>query len=345
MSETGQQDGPTPPATAAVWAAILGVMERVTVIGKNRQMPESARVGEYKYRANEDVQDAVSGAFREHTLMTQSRDITLTQTQTNVAGARGTTVWTSVFVTLTYRFTSLIDGSWVEFAVAGEGRDNSDKATNKAMTAAHKTALLQAFELAFTVTDPDSERPVIHQEDQYRPEPPAKSDKRTDAQRQAEEAYAARRRANTAPAGDNVPDEVQRGEEGQDDRAMAQSRPVQGDPLAEATAAIEREMNATPVESTGATNDPAEIDTRATAALARAHRDSTQGDSGAPRQARTVEESQRLADAYRAGSAATSRHTVNRIILAASGESLLCMRIEGQPLAQHLSAMRNTVAR
>lgn len=332
MSEGTNQRAELP----AIYAATMAVMTEVQDIGKNRRMPKEAHVGEYAYRSNEDVQQAISAAFRACRIATQSRDVHLEQVQTKVAGRNGDTVWTSVFVTITYMFTSLDDGSTLEFAVAGEGRDNSDKATNKAFTAAHKIAVTQLFEVAYGALDPDSERPMIYQADEDRPPPPPQEDKRTPAQRAAQEAYEARRNA-----GMSQQQAVSRGE--QDARQTAQSQPADPDPVGSATGLLQQEMGAAPVEQNGTTSDPAVLDKLAGQILTRAARDSVQADSRGE-QTKPSGEAQynRCKAAIAAAQATSDRTRINKVVLKASEEGLLGLQIDGHVVGQLLSAARGT---
>ena len=66
-----------------------------------------------------------------------------------------------VTLSVEYRFFHA-DGSSISCTVMGEGRDTSDKATNKAMASAHKYALLQTFCIPtedIGQDDPDAETP------------------------------------------------------------------------------------------------------------------------------------------------------------------------------------------
>ena len=66
-----------------------------------------------------------------------------------------------VTLSVEYRFFHA-DGSSISCTVMGEGRDTSDKATNKAMAVAHKYALLQTFCIPtedIGQDDPDAETP------------------------------------------------------------------------------------------------------------------------------------------------------------------------------------------
>jgi hypothetical protein len=313
----------TTEAAPAIYAAAIAVMGMVKAIGKDHNMPAEARVGEYAYRSNEDVQEAIAAAFRECAIATQSRDLVLTQAQTSVQGRNGSTLWTSVWVTITYQFTSLEDGSFLEFTAAGEGRDNSDKATNKAMTAAHKTALTQLFEVAYNAPDPERERPMTVQEDAYRPAPPPQADNRTDAQRKAEADYQARR---SAPQDANAADPAR----------PAQARPADPDPVGTATRNLQQGMDAQPV------NGVLELEQQATRVLATAHRDYVRADMGHKIHQPTDAQRERAQNALVAIGAAKDRDHANRIVLQCQTEGLLLFTVGGDPVAASLAAARNT---
>lgn len=67
-----------------------------------------------------------------------------------------------VMLRVTFRFTHAASGQTLDVQTCGEGIDNGDKATNKAMTGAMKYALRQAFVIE-TGNDPD-ETPSAQQE-------------------------------------------------------------------------------------------------------------------------------------------------------------------------------------
>lgn len=181
-----------PVEKPAVYSSIIGVMEAVTNVPKTGEMTNRKGEHQYNFVKSADLRAKVGRAFRDQALMLQSRDCTAVFETKPVSGANGQTLWTTAQVTITYVFTSLVDGSTLEFQSAGEGRDSSDKATAKAMTMALKSALSQAFMIATDEQDPDAERPEIHQDQRYAPAPP---DNRTPEQIAAQKAYEERRAA------------------------------------------------------------------------------------------------------------------------------------------------------
>jgi hypothetical protein len=172
MSRELSTRGAINDAPPAIFAAILGIMNDVTGVGKHGQMDPAARMGNYKYQRYDDLKRELGAAFRTHAVFLQS-DTTRLVTERVGEGGR----MTRVVVSATYRFTSLVDGSELTFDSHGESMDKSDKATGKAMTMALKSALIQAFMLAAEDTeDPDATRPgeyegVVKSDDQPRREP------------------------------------------------------------------------------------------------------------------------------------------------------------------------------
>lgn len=144
---------PTSPAPK-VYEAIMLLMQQVESVAKGGQAP--AEAGGYRYRSVEDVLAKIGPAARAFGLALQSR-ITACEYHTK-ATERHT--WTWCRLRVMYRFTSLEDGSTFEFESAGEGRDNTDKATSKAMSMALKYGLSQAFLIDLGEPDPDGEKPM-----------------------------------------------------------------------------------------------------------------------------------------------------------------------------------------
>jgi ERF superfamily protein len=143
-------DGPP-----AILAAIWGVMNDVQGVGKHGQMDPASRAGNYRYQRYDDLKRELGAACRTHGVFLQSAIKNVTN-ERDFEDKRKTRVQ----VTVQYHFTSLVDGSELEFMSVGESIDTSDKATGKAMTMALKTALVQAFMLAAEdIEDPDATRP------------------------------------------------------------------------------------------------------------------------------------------------------------------------------------------
>lgn len=144
-----------------ILSAIAKVMTDVIGIAKAGEMKQSGKV-QYNFQRYEDMAAAVGRAFREHGVATQT---VLTGTPSihhfDKPTQAGKTMWTWVQLTMRFVFTSLVDGSTFTVEAVGEGLDSSDKATNKAMTAAYKNALRIAFTLSTGDDDPDATRPQV----------------------------------------------------------------------------------------------------------------------------------------------------------------------------------------
>ena len=221
------QDENTQTSAPAILAAVAAVMRQVTYVPKAGQY-DGGRSGSYSFRKFEDTAAALGNAFRDHKIFVQSevvsREIAEPEKKPYSSGS-GYTLWTQVFVTVRYRFTSLIDGSVLEASAIGEGKDSSDKSSAKAMTMAMKSALTQAFMIATDERDPDSERPGDDA-------PPIGSGRGV-SQQAEEQAQARRRAAQEARQGD-APAEGGNGSEAKRQQFVSwvadQLRPHDGSP-------------------------------------------------------------------------------------------------------------------
>jgi hypothetical protein len=112
-------------------------MSDVEAIGKNRQNQEQR----YKYRGIDDLYNALHPIFARHGVFITCDVVELHRTERTTAAGRPLNV-----VHGTYRVTfHAEDGSTVSVTTAGEAMDTSDKATNKASSAALKYALMQTL--------------------------------------------------------------------------------------------------------------------------------------------------------------------------------------------------------
>jgi hypothetical protein len=221
------QDENTQTSAPAILAAVAAVMQQVTYVPKAGQY-DGGRSGSYSFRKFEDTAAALGNAFRDHKIFVQSevvsREIAEPEKKPYSSGS-GYTLWTQVFVTVRYRFTSLIDGSVLEASAIGEGKDSSDKSSAKAMTMAMKSALTQAFMIATDERDPDSERPGDDA-------PPIGSGRGVN--QQAEQQAQARRRQEQVARQGETPAEGDNSSEGKRQQFLAwvveQLRPHTGEP-------------------------------------------------------------------------------------------------------------------
>lgn len=120
----------------AVFAAIQGVMKGLGAVEKDKSAPQ------FKYRGIDDVYNAVHKLFGEHGLFTTSEFL---EEKTDQRNTKGGGIATVERFKMKYTFWASADGSSIDTVVIGSAMDTGDKAANKAMSVAHKYALLQMF--------------------------------------------------------------------------------------------------------------------------------------------------------------------------------------------------------
>lgn len=123
-----------------VYQAINAVQAELAEIGISKNQKNSQQ--NYKFRGIDDVYNALSGLLAKHGLVivphhkVTSRDLHQNQ--------KGTTLF-YVFVESQYDIVAVSDGSSHQANACGEAMDSGDKATNKAMSASFKYAMMQLF--------------------------------------------------------------------------------------------------------------------------------------------------------------------------------------------------------
>lgn len=131
--------------------AIIAVMREVGAIGKDEKNEQQG----YNYRSIDTVYNRVQPLFAKYGIYSypkvieQSREIGKTKSGGTMHYA---------LLTVEYTFAA-DDGSSIAVTVVGEGMDAGDKASNKAMAAAHKYALCQVLNIPYQVIDPDKFTP------------------------------------------------------------------------------------------------------------------------------------------------------------------------------------------
>lgn len=123
--------------------AIRNIMKAIAAdgIAKSGQNAEDG----YSYRTIDDILEKLSALLPEHDLIITPTVIERTCVERRTSS--GMALF-AVTVLVRYDFTSTIDDSVTPVEVYGEALDPSDKATSKAMTAAYKVAVTQAFNIA-----------------------------------------------------------------------------------------------------------------------------------------------------------------------------------------------------
>ena len=118
--------------TTMIHRAMLNVMTDLSPIGKDKQNQHF----KYNFRGIDAVYREIHPLLKKHGIYQTSKVLYL---ETKFEGKTCTAI-----IKITYVFTAE-DGSSVSTEVVGMGADTGDKATNKALSGAHKYALLQAF--------------------------------------------------------------------------------------------------------------------------------------------------------------------------------------------------------
>ena len=131
-----------------IFERMAKVMQDVDFIGKDRKNSGQG----YNFRGIDDVYNALHEKLAANQIFVAPGVIA---THHEERTSRSGSVLIYRIITMRYRFYTT-DGTFVEMESIGEGMDSGDKAGNKAMSAAQKYALIQAF-LIPTKEDKDSE--------------------------------------------------------------------------------------------------------------------------------------------------------------------------------------------
>lgn len=131
-----------------IYAALASVKRKIGAVGKSQHNQQQ----NYNYRGIDDIYNAVSPLFSEYGIISIPEMIE--HKRESHTSAKGTLSHFSI-VTMRYKFFHE-DGSSVDCTVVGEGMDSGDKATNKAMAAAHKYAICQILTIPYQLTDSES---------------------------------------------------------------------------------------------------------------------------------------------------------------------------------------------
>lgn len=131
-----------------IYGLMATVLSEVGSVGKGRRNEQQG----YRFRGIDDVYEAVHPLFAKHGIFTLPRVLSEdTSERTTQSG----TILRFVKLTMAYDFFAP-DGSHVTAEVVGEAMDAGDKASNKAMSAAQKYALIQTLCIP-TGDNPDTE--------------------------------------------------------------------------------------------------------------------------------------------------------------------------------------------
>ena len=120
-----------------IYKKIPAIMAEVGIIGKDRKNTSQG----YSFRGVDDVYNEIHDMFVKHKVFTIP---TVLDTQHEERKSKSGGILIYRIYTVKYTFYAE-DGSFIESIIVGEGMDSGDKAGNKALSVAHKYALLQTF--------------------------------------------------------------------------------------------------------------------------------------------------------------------------------------------------------
>lgn len=124
-----------------IYERMVEVMRNVDAIGKNRRNQQGSG---YNFRGIDDVYNELHDTMAKFGVFTMP---TVLEERSEERKSRSDSTLIYRIIKVRYRFFT-DDGSYVDSEVIGEAMDSGDKASNKAMSAAHKYCLLQAFCIA-----------------------------------------------------------------------------------------------------------------------------------------------------------------------------------------------------
>lgn len=146
-----------------IFPAMGEVMKGIDAIGKDRKNEQQ----KYRFRGIDDVYNALHTLFAEHGIITNP--VVLERHENHTTSSKSGSAQVHITERVEYWCTSCVDGSVMILGpIWSEALDNSDKATNKAMSFAQKYALLQAFTIP-TEDVAEGDRETLPRERQEQP--------------------------------------------------------------------------------------------------------------------------------------------------------------------------------
>lgn len=143
-----------------IYLAMAAIITDISAISKDRENT----IQHFKFRGIDDVYNALHPIFAAHGVVCIPMVSTVTHTDAGVT-AKGN-VQTRAVVEMGYSFVAS-DGSFIDARMVGEGVDSADKATAKALSAAHKYLLLQTFLIPTAdLEDSDQYDPTVFPKEQ-----------------------------------------------------------------------------------------------------------------------------------------------------------------------------------
>ena len=130
----------------AIYPAMIAVLRDVEAVGKERNNQAQG----YRFRSIDDILNAIHPSLSKAGIFL-APEVTERQIERVEGKEPGRGSW-HVHLTVRHRFYAC-DGSHVDVTTIGSAMDSGDKASNKAMSAALKYALIEAFAIPLEDTD------------------------------------------------------------------------------------------------------------------------------------------------------------------------------------------------
>jgi hypothetical protein len=123
--------------TKLIFKKLTQILSEVEAVGKNKTNAQQ----NYKFRGIDDMYNALHPVFSKHGVIIAS-EVVDSQREERQTKSGGILLYSVINVKFTFYAE---DGSSVSSTIQGEAMDSGDKATNKAISAALKYALMQMF--------------------------------------------------------------------------------------------------------------------------------------------------------------------------------------------------------
>lgn len=137
--------------SSGIYEALAAIIAEMAAIGKEKKCVQ----GGFLYRGIDDVYNVLNPLLGKHGVFILPE--AMERTSENRVSKSGSHM-EIVVLRMKYTFCAT-DGSTVSCVTIGEAMDSGDKATNKAMSIAHKYAILQTFCIPTEdIDDPDSQK-------------------------------------------------------------------------------------------------------------------------------------------------------------------------------------------
>lgn len=151
--------------TPQIIAAMCAVRQQTGAVAKTKRNDSQG----YQFRGIDDIYNAIHEAMNAYGVLCVPRVVDYQRTERDrMKDGTVVGIYVDVVVQMEYSFVSREDGSSIIAVTRGEAMDTGDKATNKAMAAAHKYALIQTLCLPTSDGDADAESPDAGKRSQHR---------------------------------------------------------------------------------------------------------------------------------------------------------------------------------